>query len=187
MYVFVCVVCVCLCACQVCMLFVPMCFHVRLRLCIFRGVCMLASVCMSAYAVVCTAVDTCGVCMYRDVQYEYRVCPYRNVTQRDHRVSSGRARMMCHRLRRGVAASVQGGWNAYYGILGIWGKWRAVNGTWHSMLFTDGSDCSGGVRREVEVRRHLRMLLRSQIPAPRHEMTMRDPRRLNSSVAVRWR
>ena len=74
-----------------------------------------------------SAIETAG-----GRSYEYTVCPFANVTQRE-------------------ASST---WNAFYGILGIWDEFSAGDsGGAEGVLyahFTDGTDC-GGKRRSARV------------------------------------
>jgi hypothetical protein len=74
-----------------------------------------------------------GRCFFVDVpgvkSYEYSICPFANVTQRE----------------------TGGTWNAFYGLLGLWDDWlppqsgaAAIRGR-----FSDGTDCSGARRVAV--------------------------------------
>lgn len=87
-----------------------------------------------------------GRCFSNQIQqYEYKLCPFRNATQRE----------------------VSTGWNAFHGILGyvaqlieillsvfrsMWDKWR-VSGdlSFFTMTYSDGTACSFNVRRYIEV------------------------------------
>jgi hypothetical protein len=69
--------------------------------------------------------------------YEYQICPFVNVTQRE----------------------ASSSWTAFYGILGLWGRWvgRAPTGTaalvGAKQRYDDGTECTGiGRRRHAEVR-----------------------------------
>ena len=66
--------------------------------------------------------------------YEYRVCPFHNVTQHD----------------------VQSTWNAYNGVLGVYDAWEIGSSppTFAAQKFTDGDapGCGEGKSRRAEVR-----------------------------------
>ncbi|XP_015784587.1 N-acetylglucosamine-1-phosphotransferase subunit gamma-like [Tetranychus urticae] len=70
---------------------------------------------------------------YLDELYQYRFCPFRNVTQ--HETTSN--------------------WSRFEGVLGIWsGEWSIGNNTFLSMKYRDGDLCSsktGQIRRRVKV------------------------------------
>jgi hypothetical protein len=70
----------------------------------------------------CFAADT------DDNKYEYRFCPFDNVTQHD----------------------IQPPWNTYNGVLGIWHTWEVVEGTMAQLKFKEGDSC-GGKQRQVTV------------------------------------
>jgi hypothetical protein len=70
----------------------------------------------------------------RHTNFEYVVCPFRNVTQRD------------------VVAT----WNAFHGILGLWGTWKTIatdggGAKYDAMHYTDGTEC-GAKRRSAVVK-----------------------------------
>lgn len=74
-----------------------------------------------------------GRCFFVDVpgvkSYEYSICPYANVTQRE----------------------TGGQWNAFYGLLGLWDDWLPPQSGAAAMRgrFSDGTDCSGARRVAV--------------------------------------
>eukprot|EP00729_Bicosta_minor_P012461 gene12461-19504_t len=61
-------------------------------------------------------------------QYEYRFCPFDNVTQHD----------------------IQASWNAYNGVLGVWHSWEVADGKLAQQSFKEGDSC-GSYNREVKV------------------------------------
>lgn len=65
--------------------------------------------------------------------YEYRLCPFANVTQKD----------------------VSGAWNAFFGVLGVWDSWLPEGGSGGDVaptqLYTDGTPC-GFKRRQAKAR-----------------------------------
>ena len=73
-----------------------------------------------------------GTCVtHATGQYEYRVCPFHNVTQRD----------------------TSSAWNAFHGVLGVWGEWRIdANAHYEALEFTNGLPCGSGKERSVVVR-----------------------------------
>ena len=52
-------------------------------------------------------------------RYEYRFCPFDNVTQHD----------------------IQASWNAYNGVLGIWHSWEVADGRLDQQSFKEGDSC----------------------------------------------
>jgi hypothetical protein len=73
-------------------------------------------------------VGQCFAANTDDNKYEYRFCPFDNVTQHD----------------------IQASWNAYNGVLGIWHTWEVVEGTMAQLKFKEGDSC-GGKQRQVTV------------------------------------
>lgn len=64
--------------------------------------------------------------------YSYELCPFRNVTQRES----------------------NGAWNAFFGILGVFGSWPTVDGGARyaaAQRYDDGTDCSLVKRRHTQV------------------------------------
>lgn len=61
-------------------------------------------------------------------RYEYRFCPFDNVTQHD----------------------IQASWNAYNGVLGVWHSWEVADGKLAQQSFKEGDSC-GSYNREVKV------------------------------------
>ena len=51
-------------------------------------------------------------------KYEYKVCPFDNITQHERVVSSG----------------------AYSGVIGVWKEWVVKNMTFDALLFENGDD-----------------------------------------------
>jgi hypothetical protein len=71
-----------------------------------------------------------GSCFGTNVKgYFYQLCPFQNVTQKE---------VASHRHR-------------FWGLLGIWGRWRTVDGTVVSMTYNDGTPCPGGAKRAIDV------------------------------------
>ena len=70
-------------------------------------------------------VGKCFSTTSKDAKYEYRVCPFDNVTQHD----------------------LQASWNAYNGVLGIWHTWALKGDALHSMTFFEGDAGCGGHRQ----------------------------------------
>ena len=60
-----------------------------------------------------------GQCFsYSSDKYEYRVCPFDNITQHEKVWHSG----------------------AYNGVIGVWKEWVLKNNSFDSLIFTDGDD-----------------------------------------------
>ena len=74
-----------------------------------------------------------GKCFAEHIgRYEYRICPFRNVTQLDKQTT----------------------WNPFYGLLGIWGKWKAddsADSQFQVQQYNDGTRCGNNIKRKVQV------------------------------------
>ncbi len=80
-----------------------------------------------------------GKCFSENIgRYKYEICPFRNVTQLDKQTS----------------------WNPFYGILGLWGKWKeegeglsvdGANNLFNVQIYNDGTSCGNNINRKVQV------------------------------------
>ena len=74
-----------------------------------------------------------GKCFTENIgRYEYKICPFRNVTQLDKQTT----------------------WNPFYGLLGIWNKWKADDSAdrqFQTQEYTDGTSCGNNIKRKVQV------------------------------------
>ena len=74
-----------------------------------------------------------GKCFAENIgRYEYQICPFRNVTQLDKQTT----------------------WNPFYGLLGIWGKWKAndsADSQFQVQQYNDGTRCGNNIKRKVRV------------------------------------
>lgn len=66
---------------------------------------------------------------YTDDQYQYELCPFRNVTQRDKSLAPG----------------------SLHVIMGLWGRYDVKDNAYAAMLFDDGTACGSGTRRSTRV------------------------------------
>jgi N-acetylglucosamine-1-phosphate transferase gamma subunit len=61
-----------------------------------------------------------GKCfLYSNDKYNYRVCPFDNVTQHE---------------------KLWQGFNGYNGIIGIWKEWKIINNSFDSLMYYSGDD-----------------------------------------------
>ena len=76
-----------------------------------------------------------GKCFSENIgRYEYKVCPFRNITQLDKQTT----------------------WNPFYGILGLWGNWKDEDienseDAYKAQVYNDGTPCGGNIKRKVQV------------------------------------
>eukprot|EP00942_MAST-04A_sp_MAST-4A-sp1_P002161 g2161.t1 len=76
-----------------------------------------------------------GKCFSENIgRYEYKVCPFRNITQLDKQTT----------------------WNPFYGILGLWGNWKDEDienseDAFKVQVYNDGTPCGGNIKRKVQV------------------------------------
>ncbi|CAG2170546.1 unnamed protein product [Oppiella nova] len=73
-----------------------------------------------------------GKCfIYSADKYDYRVCPFHNVTQHERVWTSGGT--------------------AYNGIIGLWKEWTVTNHSFDALVYYGGDDCGKGVERSARL------------------------------------